>query len=82
MSRHYQCDEVTLFGYSTVVGAAVDGGQADYVRVPFAHQVLGRRPAELPEDSHAVIEAVGSNPALSAAVQAAGSWPPSPSLVL
>src|SRR5262245_24027599 len=38
--HHYHCDEVTLFGYSTVVGAPVDGGQAELVRVPFADLVL------------------------------------------
>ncbi|MEV4211227.1 alcohol dehydrogenase catalytic domain-containing protein [Micromonospora sp. NPDC049662] len=37
---HYQCPEVTLFGYSTVVGKSLDGGQAEYVRVPYADVVL------------------------------------------
>jgi threonine dehydrogenase-like Zn-dependent dehydrogenase len=37
---HYQCQEVSLFGYGNVVGAYVPGGQAEYVRVPFADTVL------------------------------------------
>ncbi|WP_158562911.1 alcohol dehydrogenase catalytic domain-containing protein [Marinitenerispora sediminis] len=41
---HYHCPEATLFGYSTVVGAAVAGGQAEYVRVPYADVVLARTP--------------------------------------
>lgn len=41
---HYQCAEVSLFGYSTVVGGYTPGGQAEYVRVPFADVVLGRTP--------------------------------------
>mgnify|MGYP001210453235 CR=1 FL=1 len=41
---HYQCPEVTLFGYSTVVGESLDGGQAEYVRVPYADVVLGACP--------------------------------------
>ncbi|MET7399556.1 alcohol dehydrogenase catalytic domain-containing protein [Dactylosporangium sp. NPDC005572] len=44
---HYQCPSATLFGYSTVVGAAVDGGQADLVLVPHAAHVLARRPASV-----------------------------------
>jgi threonine dehydrogenase-like Zn-dependent dehydrogenase len=43
---HYQCPEVTLFGYSTVVGRPIDGAQAEYVLVPNADIVL----AEIPED--------------------------------
>jgi 2-desacetyl-2-hydroxyethyl bacteriochlorophyllide A dehydrogenase len=41
---HYQCPAVSLFGYSTVVGAYVAGGQAEYVRVPFADVVLAATP--------------------------------------
>jgi threonine dehydrogenase-like Zn-dependent dehydrogenase len=41
---HYQCERVSLFGYSTVVGDPVDGGQAELVRVPFADVVLARTP--------------------------------------
>ncbi|MFC7328625.1 alcohol dehydrogenase catalytic domain-containing protein [Marinactinospora rubrisoli] len=41
---HYHCPEVTLFGYSTVVGRSVAGGQAEYVRVPYADVVLARTP--------------------------------------
>jgi 2-desacetyl-2-hydroxyethyl bacteriochlorophyllide A dehydrogenase len=43
---HYQCPQATLFGYSTVVGRALAGGQADYVLVPFADVVL----CPVPED--------------------------------
>ncbi len=41
---HYQCPRVTLFGYSTVVGEYLPGGQAEYVRVPFADVVLAATP--------------------------------------
>jgi threonine dehydrogenase-like Zn-dependent dehydrogenase len=37
---HYQCPEVILFGYSSVVGRPLDGGQAEYARVPFANVVF------------------------------------------
>lgn len=47
---HYQCPQVTLFGYDTVVGPSVPGGQADYVRVPFADVVLSSIPAELTDE--------------------------------
>jgi 2-desacetyl-2-hydroxyethyl bacteriochlorophyllide A dehydrogenase len=43
---HYQCAEVTLFGYSTVVGRPLAGAQAQYVLVPNADVVL----AEIPDD--------------------------------
>lgn len=43
---HYQCSEVTLFGYSTVVGRPLAGAQAEYVLVPNADIVL----AEIPDD--------------------------------
>lgn len=47
---HYQCDEVSLFGYSDVVGRPLDGGQADLVRVPFADTVLSVCPDELTDE--------------------------------
>ncbi|MDW5329539.1 alcohol dehydrogenase catalytic domain-containing protein [Plantactinospora sp. KLBMP9567] len=47
---HYHCPEATLFGYSTVVGPAVPGGQAEYVRVPFADVVLAACPPELSDE--------------------------------
>ncbi|MEV4315554.1 alcohol dehydrogenase catalytic domain-containing protein [Actinocrispum sp. NPDC049592] len=47
---HYQCPEVTLFGYSTVVGRSIDGGQAEYVTVPFADVVLAECPDELTDE--------------------------------
>ncbi|OAR25713.1 hypothetical protein A8W25_09160 [Streptomyces sp. ERV7] len=38
---HYQCEQVGLFGYDTVVGARpFAGGHAELVRVPFADVVL------------------------------------------
>ncbi|MEU4210433.1 alcohol dehydrogenase catalytic domain-containing protein [Streptomyces sp. NPDC026206] len=47
---HYQCPQVTLFGYSTVVGRPLDGGQAEYVLVPFADVVLTRCPEDLTDE--------------------------------
>ncbi|WP_431910564.1 alcohol dehydrogenase catalytic domain-containing protein [Micromonospora carbonacea] len=47
---HYHCPSATLFGYSTVVGDAVAGGQAEYVRVPFADVVLGPVPAAVTDE--------------------------------
>ncbi|MFE0425496.1 alcohol dehydrogenase catalytic domain-containing protein [Streptomyces sp. NPDC058953] len=48
--RHYHCPDSTLFGYDTVAGAALPGGQADYVRVPFADVVLSPSPDDLTDD--------------------------------
>ncbi len=42
--HHYQCDRVTLLGYDSVVGEPVDGGQAEYLRVPHADVTLKRIP--------------------------------------
>lgn len=47
---HYQCMNVSLFGYGTVVGSYVPGGQAEYVRVPFADVVLSKIPDTLSEE--------------------------------
>ncbi|MGH3155677.1 MAG: alcohol dehydrogenase catalytic domain-containing protein [Streptosporangiaceae bacterium] len=47
---HYQCPEVTLFGYSTVVGRPLAGAQAEYVRVPNADVVLAEIPAGLTDE--------------------------------
>ncbi|MER7584606.1 alcohol dehydrogenase family protein [Kitasatospora sp. NPDC097691] len=48
---HYQCAEVGLFGYDTVVGStAVAGGHAEYVRVPFADTVLSAIPDEVSDE--------------------------------
>lgn len=41
---HYHCEHVSLFGYGDVVGPYVAGGQAEYVRIPFADVVLGAIP--------------------------------------
>ncbi|GAB4204727.1 MAG: zinc-dependent alcohol dehydrogenase [Roseiflexaceae bacterium] len=41
---HYQCVSVSLFGYGNIVGEYVPGGQAEYVRVPFADVVLSKIP--------------------------------------
>ncbi|MFD6906590.1 alcohol dehydrogenase family protein [Streptomyces sp. NPDC060077] len=52
---HYQCDNVGLFGYDTVVGtSAVAGGHAEYVRVPFADVVLSAIPDGV-GDEHALL---------------------------
>lgn len=48
--RHYQCAGVGLFGYSTVVGADVAGGQAEYVRVPYADVVLAATPDDVTDE--------------------------------
>ncbi|MET8139935.1 alcohol dehydrogenase catalytic domain-containing protein [Sphaerisporangium sp. NPDC005288] len=47
---HYQCPEVGLFGYDTVVGASLPGGQAEFVRVPFADVVLERTPDDVSDE--------------------------------
>jgi threonine dehydrogenase-like Zn-dependent dehydrogenase len=52
--RHYQCPEASLFGYGTVVGDYVPGGQAEFVRVPNADVVLSPIPDEL-EDERALM---------------------------
>jgi 2-desacetyl-2-hydroxyethyl bacteriochlorophyllide A dehydrogenase len=48
--RHYQCASVSLFGYSDVVGQPVQGGQAEFVRVPFADVVLYSVPDTVSDD--------------------------------
>lgn len=48
--RHYQCVEVTLFGYSTVVGRPLAGAQAEYVLVPNADVVLSAVPDDLTDE--------------------------------
>lgn len=47
---HYHCPEASLFGYGTVVGDYVAGGQAEYVRVPNADLVLSGIPASLDDE--------------------------------
>jgi threonine dehydrogenase-like Zn-dependent dehydrogenase len=47
---HYQCSSVSLFGYSTVVGPYVAGGQAEYVRVPYADVVLAATPDDVTDE--------------------------------
>ncbi|MEH1166491.1 alcohol dehydrogenase catalytic domain-containing protein [Micromonospora sp. CPCC 205539] len=47
---HYHCAQATLFGYDTVVGPAVAGGQSEYVRVPFADTVLYPCPDDLGDE--------------------------------
>lgn len=47
---HYHCDQASLFGYSTVVGPALPGGQAEYVRVPFADVLLSPVPDDLTDE--------------------------------
>jgi 2-desacetyl-2-hydroxyethyl bacteriochlorophyllide A dehydrogenase len=47
---HYHCADATLFGYSTVVGRSVAGGQSEYVRVPFADTVLYPCPDDLDDE--------------------------------
>jgi threonine dehydrogenase-like Zn-dependent dehydrogenase len=47
---HYQCQDVSLFGYGTVVGPYIPGGQAEYVRVPYADVVLSKIPDSLHDE--------------------------------
>jgi 2-desacetyl-2-hydroxyethyl bacteriochlorophyllide A dehydrogenase len=47
---HYHCDQASLFGYSTVVGPPLPGGQAEYVRVPFADVLLWPTPDDLADE--------------------------------
>ncbi|RSM56220.1 alcohol dehydrogenase [Amycolatopsis sp. WAC 01376] len=71
--EHYQCELVTLFGYSTVVGTALPGGQAEYVRVPYADVVLAAVPDDLTDE-----EALFAGDILStgyAAIQATAMLP-------
>lgn len=48
---HYQCEQVSLFGYGEVVGSYVPGGQAEAVRVPFADTVLLPVPDDVDDDT-------------------------------
>ncbi|GGZ09249.1 dehydrogenase [Streptomyces olivaceoviridis] len=48
--RHYQCGAGSLFGYADVAGPSVAGGQAQYVRVPFADVVLARTPDSVTDE--------------------------------
>lgn len=51
LGHHYQCPQVALFGYDTVVGDhAVPGGHAEYVRVPFADTVLHPIPDDVGDE--------------------------------
>jgi 2-desacetyl-2-hydroxyethyl bacteriochlorophyllide A dehydrogenase len=50
LGRHYQCASVSLFGYADVVGPPVDGGQAEFVRVPFADVVLCATPDDVTDE--------------------------------
>ncbi|MFF5176167.1 alcohol dehydrogenase family protein [Micromonospora sp. NPDC000089] len=53
---HYQCPDVGLFGYDTVVGkTAVAGGHAEYVRVPVADVVLSRIPHDVQDEQALLI---------------------------
>lgn len=67
---HYQCPQATLFGYSTVVGEALDGGQAEYVRVPYADIVLAPCPDDV-SDERMVFAGDGLATAYTAAQRAA-----------
>ena len=72
-AAHYQCAEVSLFGYSTVVGPPVPGGQADLVRVPYSDVVLCSRPDDLSAEAGLLVSDTLST--AFAAVQAAGVRP-------
>lgn len=66
---HYHCPEASLFGYGTVVGDYVAGGQAEYVRVPNADLVLSGIPATL-EDEEALFVGDVLTTAYTAAAEA------------
>lgn len=51
LGHHYQCPDVSLFGYGEVVGSYVPGGQAEAVRVPFADTVLAPLPPDLDDEA-------------------------------
>ena len=81
---HYHCPAATLFGYSTVVGPAVGGGQAEYVRVPFADVVLAATPEDVTDEQavfvsdtlttgYAAVKAAGIEPGAVVAVVGAGT---------
>jgi threonine dehydrogenase-like Zn-dependent dehydrogenase len=48
---HWHCPERRFFGTGTAFGAALPGGQADVVRVPFGDVTLAPVPAGVPEDA-------------------------------
>jgi 2-desacetyl-2-hydroxyethyl bacteriochlorophyllide A dehydrogenase len=66
--RHYQCASVSLFGYADVVGPPVDGGQAEYVLVPFADVVLAPTPDDISDEQALLVGDV-----LTTAYAAAGN---------
>ncbi|MDR0267482.1 alcohol dehydrogenase catalytic domain-containing protein [Paenibacillus sp.] len=47
---HYQCQDVSLFGYGEVVGSYTPGAQSEKVRVPHADVVLLPIPDELSDE--------------------------------
>jgi threonine dehydrogenase-like Zn-dependent dehydrogenase len=69
---HYQCPEASLFGYGTVVGDYVPGGQAEFVRVPNADVVLSPIPAELADEQALLVGDVLSTGFTAAAEAAVG----------
>lgn len=81
---HYQCPEVTLFGYDRVVGRPLGGGQAEQVLVPNADVVLSALPDDM-DDEHALFagdilttglaaaEAAGLTPGATVAVVGCGA---------
>jgi len=80
---HYHCPAASLFGYSTVVGADVAGGQAELVRVPFADVVLAATPDGVTDEQavfvgdvlttgYAAVRAAGVAPGSVVAVVGAG----------
>lgn len=50
LGRHYQCPVATLFGSDDLVGAPLPGGQAEFVRVPFADVVLAATPDDVTDE--------------------------------
>jgi 2-desacetyl-2-hydroxyethyl bacteriochlorophyllide A dehydrogenase len=70
---HYHCPDVSLFGYSTVVGADVAGGQAEFVRVPYADVVLAETPDNVSDEQALLVGDVLST--AYAAVRAARITP-------
>lgn len=50
-SAFWQCPERAFFGTGTAFGPALDGAQAEYVRVPHADNTLGLMPAACPPEA-------------------------------
>lgn len=48
--QHWNCPSRSLFGYGPAFGESLPGGQAEYVRIPYADTVLIPVPPHLPDE--------------------------------